>query len=109
MKKFSPEEIERMLDENFGFANVKEAMLFMQAEVLRMNGEAVTAERQACASLCRRLYEEEMADGYECEQAIIARGNETAAPRATGCSDTMDDTARFAAEELPEILRKQAG
>lgn len=38
MIKLTPEQIERIIDENFGFANVKEAMLFMQDEVLRLNG-----------------------------------------------------------------------
>jgi len=123
----------------------------VEAEVLRINGDAAAAERAACAELCRRLYDEEAADGYECQQAILARGNEPTTPRATGCPDalpesfasvgangetlgatvqslrrdleqwkqnefsramgcpdTMDDTARFTADELPAILRKQA-
>lgn len=43
--------------------------------------------------------------GEELDQAI----DKEMQPRATGCPDTMDDTARFAADELPAILKKQAG
>ena len=42
------------------------------------------------------------------DRPIPAEWKEWLRPRATGCPDTMDDTARFAADELPAILREQA-
>lgn len=192
MKKLAPEQIERIIDENFGFANVKEAMLFMQDEVLRINGRWIpVSERMPdpdagevlvwltggrCAfdewhmhredptgmggptmemGLMWRDYDfdeithwmrlpaapsdhageavnigknipfevdtwEPDADGFwpelctECGTPVRygsrhSRCGESvqATPRATGCPDTMDDTARFAADELPAILKKQ--
>lgn len=173
MKKLTPEQIERILDENFGFANVKEAMLFMQDEVLRLNGFDEDGIHEA-EKVCMEAYQvvgsllsdvgkfdsdeaEKILDNliagklvhkdvlpwlsYEKPRAIEADAGkmvvpgisaaeyarqcreipERAAamdsareqlglpPRATGCPDTMDDTARFAADELPAILKKQAG
>jgi hypothetical protein len=98
---------ERIYEIAGGNRSTYEIARAIEAEVLRINGEAAAAERAACAELCRRLYDEEAADGYECQQAILARGNEPTASRATGCPDTMDDTGHFAEVDMPAFLKRQ--
>lgn len=137
MKKLTHEQIERIIDENFGFANVKEAMLFMQAEVLRINGwqPIETAPKDGTPVLAIAAGNHPHTGNPYTASVVEIDGDHVhlhcdseedswaslkewklshwmplpaAPPRATGCPDTMDDTARFAADELPAILRKQA-
>lgn len=139
MKKLTPEQIERIIDENFGFANVKEAMLFMQDEVLRINGvtdNGASEEREFWIGVCEGLDQAKQSPtaGMNLAQRILHVGGRNNAagyvefgsvqavqalvhqvlrdlpkPRATGCPDTMDDMGHFAEVDMPAFLRKQAG
>lgn len=118
MIKLTPEQVDSVVEKFAGGAEWTDtdyinAVTFaraIEAEVLRLNGDAVEAEREACAALCDRLaYEDstcrgDMPDLYQFGEAIRAR---RAVPRATGCPDTMDDTGHFAEVDMPAFLRKQ--
>lgn len=112
MKKLTPEQIERIIDENFGFANVKEAMLFMQDEVLRINGDLLTGRAQVEAEQRARMqerYKDRASSPATADFDLPVAYSDDTTPRATGCPDTMDDMGHFAEVDMPAFLRKQAG
>jgi len=117
---------ERIYEIAGGNRSTYEIALAIEAEVLRINGitdhsadvgKMVTSKpiQSAPYDRCQKhLREAGKAYPRTCSVCGLwgpcqFEPQANTAPRATGCPDTMDDTARFAADELPAILRKQAG
>jgi hypothetical protein len=83
----------------------------IEAEVLRISGldHSADAGKMMSPGISAAEYARQCREVPERAAAMdSARERLGFAPRATGCPDTMDDTARFAADELPAILREQA-
>lgn len=74
-------------------------------------GDVIALIKGGAAHLVTEASPTEDEEAELCENCVTpwkCNGPHVPEPRATGCPDTMDDTARFAADELPAILRPQA-